>query len=80
MFAGNDTVQFSREGHDARDRRPGFLQHRIIVGIDRNIGVNIAVSRVHMQGNKHAAVQHLFVDGIELFLDLCERAPRKYFV
>ena len=77
VFAGNDAIQFSREGHDARHCRVRFLQHAVVVGIHRNVGVHIAVACVHMQRNKYAAMQYFLMERIELFLHLEEHAPRK---
>ena len=35
------------------------LQHRVVVGVDRDVGVHVAVARVHVQRDEHAAAQHL---------------------
>ena len=53
--------------HDALHRMVGLLQHVVIVGVDRDIGVHIAVAGMHVQRNKHAALQHALVYGIALF-------------
>ena len=50
----------------------GVLQHRVVVGVDRTVGVDIAVAGVHVQGHEHAAVQHFLVDGGALVQDLLE--------
>ena len=75
VFAGNDAIQFSGECHDARHRRICLLQHGVVVGIHRNVSVDIAVAGVHVQCNEYAAVQHFLVDRIEFFLHLDEHAP-----
>ena len=42
------------------------VQHGVVIGIDRNIGVHIAVAGVHVQGDEHTALQDAFVNGIAL--------------
>ena len=49
----------AREPHDARDRLVRLLQHLVVVGVDRDVGVHVAVARVHVQRDEHAAAQHL---------------------
>ena len=38
------------------------LQHVVVVGVDRDVGVHVAVAGVHVQRHEHAALQHLRVD------------------
>ena len=52
--------------HDAADDLVRLLQHRVVVGVDRNVGVHVAVAGVHVQGDEHAALQHALVHGIDL--------------
>ena len=59
VLAGDDAVERSRERHDPRDRRVGRLQHRVIVGVDGDVGVHVAVAGVHVQRDEHAAAQHV---------------------
>ena len=40
------------------------LQHHVVVGIDGNVGVNVAVARVHVQRYEHAAAQYAFVNRV----------------
>ncbi len=47
----------------------GGLQHFIIIGIHGNIGVHIAVARVHVQRHKHAPAHHAAVDFGQRFGD-----------
>ena len=49
----------ARELHDARDRLVRLLQHLVVVGVDRDVGVHVAVARVHVQRDEDAAAQHL---------------------
>ena len=46
--------------------RAGRLQHFIVVGIDGNIGMHVAVAGVHVQGDEHAALEHACVDRVAL--------------
>ena len=74
VLAGDDAVQRARERHDARDRGVRLLQHPVIVGIDRNVRVHVAVARVHVQRDEHAAAQHFAVDRVAAREQRRERA------
>ena len=39
------------------------LQHFIIIRIDRNIGMHIAVTRMHMQSDEYSLAQNIFMNG-----------------
>ncbi len=62
VFARDHAVEVARDMHDARDGFVGLLQHFVVVGIDRDIGVHIAVARVHVQRDEHPALEHAVVD------------------
>ena len=79
VLAGNDPVQFAHERHDARHRLIGFLQHRVVVGVHRNVGVNIAVARVHVKCHEHAAMQHAFVQRVDFCQQRDKHPPCEYF-
>ena len=66
VFAGNHPAQIFCQLHDAINRRIGLLQHLVIVRVHRNIGVHVAVTRMHVQCDKHAAFQYALVDGVAL--------------
>ena len=70
VFAGNDTVQRGSEPHDACNCLGGFLQHGVIVGIDGDVGVHIAVTGVHMERDKHAPAQRQSMRGVDSRNDL----------
>ena len=38
-------------------------------GVDRKIGMHVAVAGMHVQGHEQPAFQHAFVDGIDLRTD-----------
>ena len=48
--------------HDALDGLVGRLQHLVVVGIDRDVGVHVAVAGMHVQRDENAAAQHFLVD------------------
>ena len=52
VLAGDDPVEPARDAHDASDRCPGRLQHLVIVGVDRDVGVHIAIAGMHVQRPK----------------------------
>jgi hypothetical protein len=66
VLAGDDAVQGFRQAHDARHRLVGGLQHGVVVGVDRDVGVHVAVAGVHVQGDEHPALEHALVEGVAL--------------
>ena len=66
VLAGDHAVEIARDLHDARHRGVGPLQHRVVVGIDRDVGVHVAVAGMHVQRDEHAAAQHFLVDRFAL--------------
>ena len=68
----------ARQRHDARHRVVRLLQHLVVVGVDRDVGVHVAVAGVHVQRDEHAAAQHLLVDAPALRRGSARtRAPSK---
>ena len=67
VLAGDHPAERAREPHDARDRGVRRPQHRVVVGVDRDVGVHVAVTGVHVQRDEHAAAEHAAVDGVEAF-------------
>src|SRR5690606_31013826 len=65
VFTGNHAVEVAGDLHDARHRFVGFLQHAVVIGVDRNVGVHVAVAGVHVQGNEHTALQYAVVHGLD---------------
>ena len=49
------------------------LHHLIVVGIERNVGVDIAVAGMHVQRDEYAASEDLVVDFIDLGSDFFKR-------
>ena len=43
------------------------MEHLVVVGVHRDVGVDVAVAGVHMQRHKNPAPQDVGVDGLELF-------------
>ena len=74
VLAGNHAVERARELHDARDRVMRVLQHLVVVGVDGDVRVNVAVARVHVERDEHAAAQHLLVDVLRFVEDRLELA------
>ena len=52
-----------RQRHNARHSGVGRLQHLVIVGVHRDVGVHVAVAGVHVQGHEHAPAHDAGVDG-----------------
>ena len=60
---GDHAVQAARQHHDARHGLVRGLQHIVVVAVDGDVGVHVAVARVHVQRHPHAALEHALVDG-----------------
>ena len=69
MFAGDDAIEAAGEVHDALDGPVGRLQHGVVVGVDRDIGVHVAVAGMHVQCDEDATAQDFLVDGVDPFDD-----------
>ncbi len=69
VFTGNHAIQAARQVHDALDGLVCRLQHVVVVGIDRDVGVHVAIAGVHVQGDEDAAAQHFLVDGLNALDD-----------
>src|SRR5690606_24495284 len=61
VFAGNHAVEVARDLHDASHRLVGFLQHAVVIRVDRDVGVYVAVAGMHVQSHKDPALQHAVV-------------------
>ena len=77
MLARNHTIEASRQDHDSRNRFVRGLQHVVVVRVDRYVGVHIAVTGVHVQGNPHAAFKDTFVNGHTLVQNRLEGSARE---
>lgn len=73
VFTRNDAVQAARQHHDARHRFVGGLQHVVVVAVDGDVGVHVAVARVHVQGHPDAAFEHALVHRVALGQDGLKR-------
>ena len=54
MLSRNHPIQIAGDFHDAVYGIVSDLQHLVIVRIHGDIGVHIAVTRMHVQSHKHA--------------------------
>ena len=72
----DDAAQASRQLHDARDGLVRRLQHRVVVAVDGDVGVHVAVAGVHVQGHPHAAAcSTSLVDALALSSSDAARRP-----
>ncbi len=62
VLAGDHATEVASDPHDAADCTVGRLQHLVVVGVDRDVGVDVAVAGVHVQRDENTAVQHALVD------------------
>ena len=62
VFARNHAVQAAGNPHNPRHGLMRGLQHFVIVRIHGNVGVNVAVARVHVQRDEYAAAHGCGVD------------------
>ena len=77
MLARDHTSQAARQRHDALDRSFSGLQHVIVVAVDRQVGVHIAVAGMHVQRSPDPALQHALVHRHAFFQNRLERPPGK---
>ena len=63
MLTGDDAVERARQHHDAGNGAMRSLQHVVVVAVDGNVGVHIAVTRMHVQRHPDATLEHATVDG-----------------
>ena len=78
MLAGNYPTQIFRQVHDAVHCVVGLLQHGVVVRVDGNISMHIAVARMHVQRNEHAAFQNGLMNGVALVEYRLISAAAKY--
>ena len=77
MLARDHAVQAARQLHDAGHGFVRGLQHFIVVGVDGNIGVHIAVAGMHVQRYPDAALEHLLVGIVQGLAQRLEGRTRK---
>ena len=80
VFTRNDAIQRPGQGHDALDSAMRHLQHVVVVAIDRNVGVHIAVTGVHVQGDPNLALEHTLVYRLDLQHQWLKRTARKHII
>src|ERR1700675_171257 len=77
VFAGNHAVQVAGNAHDPRHNAIGCVQHRVVVRVDRNVGMHVAVARMHVHGDESAAVKDAPVYRIAIAKHLRKRGADK---
>jgi len=45
----------------------GHLQHVVVIAVNGDVGVHIAITRMHVQGYPNTPLQHPLVNGVKLF-------------
>ena len=79
MLAADHAVEPPRQRHDARDDLMRCLQHRVVVAVDGNVGVHVAVTGMHVQRHPHAPTQHPLVNALCIPARSARRArPRRW--
>ena len=66
VFSRDHPVERTRQLHDARHRFVCGVQHVVVVAVDRQVGVHIAVTGVHVQRRPDPAFEHLLVHFVKL--------------
>ena len=77
MLPRDHAVKRTGQRHDAFDRAVRRLQHFVVVTVDRQVGVHIAITSVHVQGRPHPAFQHALVHRVALAQNALERQTRE---
>ena len=79
MLARNDAIQRAGQCHDAFHGGIRLLQHFIMIRIDRQVGVDVAIAGMHVESNENPASQHFLVNGFDTLQDRAEVIPLKDF-
>ena len=69
------TAQAAGQRHDALDGAMRGLQHVVVVAVDRQVGVHIAVASMHVQRSPDPALEHALVHCDALFQDRLKSPP-----
>ena len=80
MLARDHAIERACQRHDAFDGPVCGLQHLVVVAVDRNVGVHIAVARVHVQRHPDTAFEHQLVNGVALSQDRLKRPAGEDFL
>ena len=78
VLTRNHPAQRLCEFHDPGDRLVRPLQHQVIIRIDRDVGVHIAVAGMHVQSHKDATAQDLLMDRLGTLDDFAECQAVEY--
>ncbi len=62
VLARNHAIQATRQHHDARYSRVRGLQHFVVVAVHRQVGMHIAITRMHVQSCPNTPFQDTFVN------------------
>jgi len=54
VLAGDDATKGDGEAHHLVDDPLGLVQHRVVVGVDRDVGVHVAVASMHVGGDEQS--------------------------
>jgi len=66
MLSGDHSVQGERQRHHLIHHPVCFLQHQVVVRVDRNIGVHIAITGMHVQRYKQPGIANSRMNPVEL--------------
>ena len=77
MFARDHAAEVSRDLHDAGYGGIGLLQHQVVVGVDRDVRVYVAIARMHVQCDPDATLEHALVDALQVVADRSEGIARE---
>ena len=66
VLARDHAAELGGQRHDALHRLIRRLQHGVVVGVYRDVGVHIAVTGVHMQRDEYPAAQYFLMNCIKL--------------
>ncbi len=66
VLARDHAIQRTRQHHDARHGMVRGLQHFIVIAVDRQVGVHIAVASMHMERGPHTPFENLLVNDVAL--------------
>ena len=69
VLARDHAIQRTGQRHDAFDAGVRGLQHLVVVTVDRDVGMHVAVTGMHVQRRPDPALEHVLVDRVALLED-----------
>ena len=77
VLARNDAAEVFGNVHNTCNNRMGLLQHVVVIGIHGQVGVHIAIARMHVKGHKDTRSKHAHMAGLKPLDDIAKGKSRE---